>query len=377
MAGRGARKGSGKHRNEAPADLEAAAEGAIQGFARKHERWILVGLFVVAVLWRAIYCWAIGRSPFAEDLSVDAAAHHEWARRISEGDLTFGGVFFRAPLYYYVLGGLYWVFGADPDVARVFQILVGAATCLVIHRIAKRVFDPVVAPAVALIAGAMACVYGMYVYFANELLIETLALFLNVSGLALLLSALETPRLRRWFASGLIFGLAAITQPNVLVFVTLALLWNFLRFRAVWGRGPTLQRLSVLVLGLALMIAPVTIYNAVVGGDRVLISSQGGVNLFIGNNPEANGVSAYVPGARLDWNGFLEDTNRIAQRALGNPNAKPSEISAYWAGRAFDFMIEQPAQFLWLTARKVYFFFNAHEAANNRSLRPMTDFSFL
>ncbi|HEY0709360.1 MAG TPA: glycosyltransferase family 39 protein, partial [Polyangia bacterium] len=293
--------------------------------------------------------------------------------RIAGGDLTFGGVFFRAPLYYYLLGALYRLFGVDPVVARVFQIAISAASTLLIYRLARTTFHA----GVAVIAGGLACVYGMYVYFANELLIETLALFLNLVALNLFLRALEGARAWRWGAAGVGFGLAAITQPNVLVFVALALAWSFASLRHSWGGAPTVRCVGACVAGLALMIAPVTAYNAIVGGDRVLISSQGGVNLYIGNNPEANGVSAYVPGARLDWNGFIEDTNRLAKAGLGDPDAKPSAISRYWSGKAIDFMVSEPRHFLWLTARKVYFFFNAYEAANNRSLRPMTDFSLL
>ncbi|HEY0706253.1 MAG TPA: hypothetical protein VGG33_05615, partial [Polyangia bacterium] len=104
MAGRGGRgkskpRGTARGTDEGSSSVagingqtDAAPDnGSLAAFVVAHERWVLVALFGIAVLWRSVYGLAIARSPFADDLSVDAAAHHDWARRIAGGDLTFGG----------------------------------------------------------------------------------------------------------------------------------------------------------------------------------------------------------------------------------------------------------------------------------------------
>ena len=52
---------------------------------------------------------------------------------------------------------------------------------------------------------------------------------------------------------------------------------------------------------LLVVVLPITIRNCAVGGDAVLIASQGGVNFYIGNNPDSDGRTAIVPGTPGDW----------------------------------------------------------------------------
>jgi tetratricopeptide (TPR) repeat protein len=108
-----------------------------------------------------------------------------------------------------------------------------------------------------------------------------------------------------------------------------------------------------------------------------LIASQGGVNFYIGNNPESDGRTAIVPGTRDTWWGGYEDQTNIAKRGLGNLNATPSEISGYWYKQGLDFIVNNPSGFLRLTLRKLYLFWNAHEIGNNRGIRFVTRYSLI
>lgn len=342
-------------------------------FVLKNESVIIVVLCFLAFLWRVIYFLEIQHSPYGNLLTVDAKIHHEWAQQIAGGNLFFEKVFFRAPLYYYLLGFLYWIFGDSLDVARIFQILISTVSCLLIYYIVKKVFNI----QVALIAFIISSFYGMYLYFSNELLFETLTLFLNLIGILLLLKALEGKHKSYWLVSGMAFGLSAITQPNILFFLACIPIWFYIVFQSKYDIGTIIKLVSFLAIGTLITVMPVTLYNYIVGNDVVLISSQGGVNFYMGNNPYSDGVSAAIPGVRNNWKGLLEDTDAIAKKKLNNPYAKPSEVSKYWSGKGWEYIFENPIQAVKSYLKKIYLFFNAHEIANNRPLYPMAGFSII
>jgi Tfp pilus assembly protein PilF len=98
-----------------------------------------------------------------------------------------------------------------------------------------------------------------------------------------------------------------------------------------------------------------------------MISWQGGVNLWIGNNPAADGMTAIAPGTYGDWWRGHYETIRMAEEAAGRPLSR-AEIDRYYLKRTLAFLREEPGAALKLLARKAYVFTNAYEVANNFDL---------
>ena len=68
------------------------------------QRWtLLLAVALLALIVRLIYIWQISHAPFFHLRMGDAAAYHQWARRIVGGDWRGEGVFYQAPLYPYFL----------------------------------------------------------------------------------------------------------------------------------------------------------------------------------------------------------------------------------------------------------------------------------
>ncbi len=59
------------------------------------------------------------------------------------------------------------------------------------------------------------------------------------------------------------------------------------------------RRAGWVLLGAILAIAPVTARNWIQGRELVLISSNGGINLYLGNNPRHDETVGLRPGPRL------------------------------------------------------------------------------
>jgi len=335
---------------------------------------VLLGLvFVVALALRLANWWGQWQhNPFFESPIMDEQRHHEWAQLIASGVGMGPRPFFRAPLYYYLLGGLYAVFGVNIALARLLGCLLGAATCYLVARLGVALGGL----GVGLLAGLLMAFYWPLIYFDNLLLTVGLEVFLDVLLLLLLLRVAtgdlasrggEGGSLRWLLAAGVVWGLSAITRPNVLAFAPGVALWLWLGMPRGVPAWRKLLGLLVLAVGAAAAILPVTIRNRVVGGEWVLIATNGGVNFYIGNNPRSDGIAAIVPGTRPDWQGGYEDTHRIPELELGRKLSE-GEVSRYWRDRAVAWIRAEPLAWLKLTLHKFRLFWSPVEIGNNQSI---------
>jgi len=333
--------------------------------------WIILGAIVVgALVVRVVYLWQYTSCPLFEFPIMDPDYHDQWAREFAAGrSFMEGEPYFRAPLYPWFLGLCYKLSGGSYLFPRVVQIGLGAAGCGLVFLLARAFYSRAAAAA----SGIVAATFWLFVYFENELLIVPLIVFLDLLLLCLLVRALGSGSRLLFVAAGLVTGLSAIARPNILLFGLAVCVWLLCfhaprreRFKDRWKAG----LLRALLFGGACLvpIVPVTVRNAVEGDDLVLIASQGGVNFFIGNNAASDGTTAVVPGTRAGWWEGYRDTIAMAEAAEGR-RLKPSEVSQYFFGQAFDFIGRQGGDWFDLTCRKVGYFFNRAEFTNNQPIR--------
>ncbi len=332
-------------------------------------RWILLAALLGLAL-RVVYVLQSRASPLFDAPQMDALYHAQWAQAFARGEDFQPGPFFRAPLYPWFLGACWKLFGDGWLAPRLVQALLGAVSVLLTGRIAWRVFDR----RVAIAAAFGAATYWMLIYFEGELLLPVLEVFFDLLAIELTLAASERARdggrhALRWASAGACFGVAALVRPNILLFAAPIAAWCAWGTRDAW-RAPRfawtkLAPACAFVLGLALPISPIAAYNRFVGHDAVLISSQGGVNLFIGNNPASDGSSAIVPGTRPDWWGGYRDAIALAERAEGRA-LRPSEVSSHYTRAALAWMRDEPRAALEHLLWKTRLFWTDYELGNNQ-----------
>ena len=92
---------------------------------RLSSRWIIT-LFIVALLLRILFLVESSSSPFFPCLIGDSSYYHEWALRIAGGDWLGSSIFWVDPLYAYLLGVIYTVFGTAPALLLAIQAVLGA-----------------------------------------------------------------------------------------------------------------------------------------------------------------------------------------------------------------------------------------------------------
>ncbi len=356
---------------------ETARAGRWQRPLPTRGEWLGVALlFALALGLRLLHLEELrANDPFFERPALDARLYHEWAVRASAGDWLGEGVLHHAPLYPSVLGVLYAVFGPSLWLAKALNAVLGALSCVGVWWLARGLFDR----RAAFLAGSMVALYEMLIFYGGTLVLANLQVPLLVGLLIATTACLERPGLGRWLGAGVLLGLASLTRPNLLLFGALITPWLPVALRA-WPPSRRGVWTAAFVAGAALAIAPVTLRNIAVGGDFVLITDSAGFNLFLGNNPEADGtfrVPRMFPRSFVDdpWEQGVVFTS-FAERASGR-SLRPSEVSRFWAGQAIDYVREHPGDWLRLLARKLALFVNAFEVWNIRSVTLSRDFSWV
>ena len=339
-------------------------------------------IFAVALAVRLLHLWQIQPSPFFEVLLGDARGYDEWARRLAAGDWVGTEVFYQAPLYPYFMGAVYAVFGHDLLILRVVQTVIGSASCALLGLAGARFFSK----PVGWIAGLALALHAPAIFFDGLLQKSVLDMFFVCLGLWLLSLRLVTPAasggrdsLRAgsvpWLALGLAMGGLALTRENAAVFVAVIVAWIVIRARTGTPPLGTLRTLGTFALGLAVVLLPVAIRNYSVGGGLYLTTSQFGSNLFIGNNPTADGTYASIRFGRGAPEFERVDATEVAEEAVGH-SLTPAEVSSYWTGRALDYITSQPVDWLALTGRKVLLLLNANEMLDTESQESYAEWSW-
>ncbi len=354
-------------------DRKRAAQRSWFALNESDERKALLWILAAALLLRVIYLLQLKGSIFWGNYILDSQALDLWGKEIAAGNLVGTEPFFRAPLYGYLLGLVYAIFGSGPVGIIIVQMLCGLAVVYLTFVYARRLFDK----KVALISAAITAAWPTLIFYEGEVSITTLEVLVGLAALICIHRAVELRTARSLIAAGVAVGLAAITRPTFLVLVPLLPLGMW--FSAARMRlGNLVAPSAIFVAAMLVPILPVTFHNVVFGNDFVLIASQGGSNFYLGNSAAADGITAQQIGvAQLD--GVMQDniaSVAAAEREVGR-KLKPSEASSYWLGRTFDDIWADPARALGLFLKKCYLFWHGQEIFNNKSLYYAGEYSLL
>jgi len=156
------------------------------------------------------------------------------------------------------------------------------------------------------------------------------------------------------------------------VFVPLIIVWLWLDRR--FERAARLRMTAMLIAGLAIVLVPVGVRNAVVGGEFHLTTAQSGPNFFIGNNPRADGTYMSLRPGRGSPEYERADATALAEQAEGR-RLTPGEVSRYWTGRAVEYIRARPLGWLALEGRKLRLLWNAAEVIDTESQESHAEYS--
>jgi dolichyl-phosphate-mannose-protein mannosyltransferase len=289
--------------------------------------------------------------------STDESHWRDMGRAIHrDGLLAAGAHTYRPPLYPLLLAATYAGVGAYPLAVPVWQSLLGAAMCGLVWRIGARLGGA----GVGLLAAAWMATYPLLVFFSQLIMAETLLVFLTLLSVLAALRLFERGGLPEALALGLSCGLTALCKSTLLAWLPLLLgVWAWRQWRyqerfsavragvrareALWYMG---SRGLLVAVGLGLAMLPGSARNHAMTGHWVPVSTNLGVNLLVGHEPEASGL--YRDGA--DYLGMFQ---RLVD---AEPNAALADRLA--TRRMLTIMVAHPWRTAKLAVHKTRYFWS-------------------
>ncbi len=312
---------------------------------------------VVALAFRLLFLLVYRNSPFYHVPVVDASTFDLWARAIIDGQPFQPDVYFKPPLFPFLLSFFYKIFGTQVTPVYLFHLVLGCGSSVLVLGIGRLLFSGRTA-----LVGALICaLLPILPFFEFQLLAETVTTFLSLLGLFVLLRGFLVrggPTSWQLLIAGALFGIAAIGRPNLLLVPPVLAVWLYLRMRQPTvndSRKPLIPAF-LLVAGMFVAVFPTAIRNLNVGGDLVLVSANSGANLWAGNHPDADGVSPIQIGCR--WDDLQLRCEQAGARGA-------VESSRHLTGLARRQMIQNPARTAGRFLKKLIVMVGAHEGRNN------------
>jgi 4-amino-4-deoxy-L-arabinose transferase-like glycosyltransferase len=196
-----------------------------------------------------------------------------------------------------------------------------------------------------LIAGALVAFYPPLVYYPKQVSPAILSAFFAAFSLYILLMLLEKPTWTKAGLTGILSGLALHVEPVLL----LALPGTALFEAAIFSRLPWRiigRKLLVAAAVCGMVLIPWALRNLVVFQQWVPLKTSFGLNLWMGNNPQATGMLYTADGTPMP-----DTLSPDVREHLATLN-EAQRYSAL-AHRAWTWIQEHPGRFLQLTAVRI------------------------
>ncbi len=343
--------------------------------------WWLACILVVAALLRVWYLTEVVKAPDYIEMRQDLSVQDYHARAILSGDWTLpegrsdpkiaSTPYYRPPAYTYLLSVIYLVSGGSYLAPRIFNVILGLISIVLMYRLARLLFGT----GTGLITAVLMASYWGFIYYEGEVNDPAIFVFL-LPCILFTLNRWRTSQAARWMAlAGVLTGCYALMRPNILLFgpvMAAWVLWIGLRIgkpRAVATAWMTLLGATVLT------IAPVTLRNFLVSGEFVPISTYFGENLHIGNSEYTDGYTSWTPYLQqLEGSGQFSvwEYDRIVRglgREVGKEDLTHSEASSIFMRKAVSWIRAHKMQALKLTLKKAVLFWSPWEVTENKVIQ--------
>ena len=312
----------------------------------------------IALIVRLLFVLIISPSLDAgQPLSVDAESYHQIAKNLVERHIFASTIdppyqadipgTFRPPLTPFYLAAWYAVFGVKLFWGRVGLAVVSALSCGLNYWIGEQLYGKTA----GLIAGVISCVYPFFLLLVHVPLTEGLSIFFTLLVMALLLHNAKRHPYWHTVGLGVAFGLLMLNKASNITMASCVVLWAILRYWREPAKGAKLLLIIGLVAGC--VIAPWTIRNYRVTGSFLLVNSNGGWTMYLGNSPATDyNLTLLERGESNGWTPPEGAYQPFADFALNDVKARDERA----ARLAKQFMIEHPVQFVKLAWRKLKIF---------------------
>jgi Dolichyl-phosphate-mannose-protein mannosyltransferase len=320
----------------------------------------LGAVLLLALGLRVGWCWRLPVTDAAIDALPDQRGYLSLGQNLLAGrgleyvDPRFSGtqLAYRTPGYPLLIAAC----GASVKIVRLVQAAIDTSTVLAVYLIARKWLSP----RLSVFAAAIVAINPYLIYFSGLILTETLFTAMLAWGMALMLIsggpwAIGAVRRVAWLSGGLLLALSILVRPVAIVLpALLGLVAAFANHRNLAaaspydGHGETSTPPSVaspwplpvaatMLILTALVLSPWIIRNEIRLHAFVWSTTNDGITLYDGLNPDASGASDQTFVSQMPLVEQMDETSR----------------SVYLSDQARRFAVEHPVRVLQLAAIKL------------------------
>ncbi|MCX6639817.1 MAG: glycosyltransferase family 39 protein [bacterium] len=218
---------------------------------------------------------------------------------------------FFEPLYPLFTAGMYLVFRNNFFFWRLINVFLGTLLVFLVYDVGKRAFRDY---RVGTIAAVYVCFYPHFLFYTWILMAESLLLTLLGCGFWAYYRYLETPRWSWAALIGVFFGAFVLTRSFLIAFFPFIILFMliFTRHRRRWSYA------ALSILTFVVVMAPWVYRNYQLHGRFVLLSTRGGYNIWMRNNPYF--IADELKAMGVEFSPETVDKLHYREYILGYPN---------------------------------------------------------
>ena len=265
---------------------------------------VLLYLFLLAVLLRVIVYFLI---PSLYGLQSDSIGYY-----LSAVNGVEYGVFSNYwPPGFPLLISLFLIMfkSYTLPILTIFLIVLGSLCGLLAYYISSKLFKNRLA---ALLAFLFICIQPSFLIHSPQLLSDIFAVMIMGIGIYYMLVDYENHNRYTSILIGVVIGFLILIRPDyifmIIIYFILVIISNQLLKIKV-------EKLTLFILALMLTLTPWLIYTNIMIGEPV-ISTNGGVNFYIGNNPTADGRYSEPYGLTSNNEGYSKGLTYISNNPL-------------------------------------------------------------
>lgn len=288
----------------------------------------LVGrLNLINVLFLAIFLRIVWSLLVPVETTSDSFLYNAFAQSIANGN---GYAFPSGNLTVYwpvgtsaIYAIIYSLFGISTTAIVIFNIVIGASIVWLTHEVAKQYLNE----KIALIAAFLVSIWPVFIQFTTILASELIFIFLLLFAI-FIWGHQKIPPVIKAIAWGALICGATFVRPTALALIVLLPILEWISKRTF---RESLLSLLIAVTTAALLFTPWVYRNYQVFGQFVLVSANGGANLWMGNHKGATGAYASLP--ELD---FKDEVDR----------------DQYFKKQAIEFISQNPIKYIELAIKR-------------------------
>lgn len=257
----------------------------------------LVALVVAGVLLRVLWIMLVDTTPIS-----DPMVYLSRATSIANGD----GYIYPdgTPTAYWPVGypaflaGVLWLTQGSLLAGKLANIVLFIATAAVFAKVAQAYQKH----SIGLVVVAYLALSPNQIAYANLYASEPLALFFVALTVYALIQLVKHQHWKMLALASLSTAIGAYVKPQIVIFPGAILI-----LYSILNRNPMhLLHLGIIALTTILVISPWAYRNYNQFGEIIPVSNNGGINLYIGNNPHANGSYKFNDQVKAPLEGLSE-----------------------------------------------------------------------